>query len=131
MQLLCEGDSIALGAAQALKCHFVAREGASFSEIAGWDVPAGYDMIALSIGTNPGGKSAAQLAAIPAALQKVADKCGKARLVWILPHFLAEAAIVAKFARERGEPAVAFKCTSGFHPDSYAALARDVKAALA
>lgn len=130
MMMLCNGDSIAHGVAQFLKCHFQAKDGASHVTIASWDVPAGYDTIVISAGTNPGGKTQAQVEAVRGSLETIAQKCGKARLVWILPHFIPEAAVVAQFARERGEPAVSFKCTSGFHPDSYNSLARDIMAAL-
>jgi len=131
MKILCFGDSIALGTAQQLKCRYEASVGASYTLIASWAVDPGFDAIVISMGTNPGGKTSAQIEAIRPALQKVADKCGTARLVWILPHFIPEASVVATFARERGETAVSFKCTSGFHPDSYPALGRDVMAALA
>jgi hypothetical protein len=129
--MLCLGDSIAHGVAQPLKCHFQATDGASHMAIASWNVPAGYDTIVISAGTNPGGKTQAQVESVRGSLEAIAKKCGNARLVWILPHFIPEAAVVAKFARERGEPGVSFKCTSGFHPDNgYAALARDIIAAL-
>lgn len=132
------GDSIGVGLAAALHCPSHAVEGESVWGIAEWTIPPGLDALIVSAGTNPGLKSAAQMALVEPSLQKIADNAkaaGTKQIVWIrpavIPRVPREASIVEEFAKARGEPCVGFVYHSPeFHPISYKALADDVRHAL-
>jgi len=134
------GDSIALGTAQALRWPHDAVEGRGFLEIAARPIPNNLDVLVVSSGTNPGHKTPQQLTQIAPSLLQIANRAkaaGVKQIVWIVPQYVpgllpSESVIVSAFAHGRGEPAITFKTSTpgAFHPDSYAAVAMNVLAAL-
>jgi putative chitinase len=132
------GDSIGEGTAAALGWPHHTTPGESVWSIATWPVPQGVDWLVVSMGTNPGLKSPAQIDLVSSSLETMAKKAkvvGVKRIVWIQPakspRVPKEGEIVAEFARSRGESCIRFvPGGDGIHPQNYRVLASDVLAAL-
>ncbi|WP_313802648.1 hypothetical protein [Sphingobium sp.] len=117
------GDSIALGIAAALSsasptaCDVKARVGASVEAITSMVPRTSYNVVIISAGSNDrrNGKVAEALVRLRNALKAQA-------VTWVYPRAAAEAWVIHRIARRRGDGAVGlfkFNSRDGVHPSRY------------
>lgn len=123
---LAVGDSIALGAGQALHVKTAAVQNDGSCAIVGFAPGGSFDHVVISAGINDAPGSCDE------AIRK---KYIGAKVVWILPAAInSSRAHVVALAKQYGDKTVSYRCaggcsTSNFHPASYFAVAAAVRSA--